>query len=201
MSRVGDNALFISALNKENMDEFRKRVVSSFNKKSHQSLPNTNESKKYDIIKAEQDVEILIKLSLTDADTKEWIRNSININEELKHLKEFDLLSELFKSLPSTEEPEDINAFISSKDSHIANFLNDVILRDFAHLSLVDAKKSLIRLKIKSLQDKIDLNKTFSKREGISNEEILTITSKVETQRKELLDFKKALTNIDESRE
>lgn len=26
MSRVGDNALFISALNKENMDEFRKRV-------------------------------------------------------------------------------------------------------------------------------------------------------------------------------
>ena len=110
-------------------------------------------------------------------------------------------LSELFKSLPSTEEPEDINAFISSKDSHIATFLNDVILRDFAHLSLVDAKKALIRLKIKSLQDKIDLNKTFSRREGISNEEILTITSKVETQRKELLDFKKALTNIDESRD
>ena len=26
MSRIGDNALFISALNKENMDEFRKRV-------------------------------------------------------------------------------------------------------------------------------------------------------------------------------
>ena len=47
------------------------------------------------------------------------------------------------------------------------------------------------------LQEKIDLNKTFSRREGISNEEILTITSKVESQRKELLDFKKALTNID----
>ena len=43
--------------------------------------------------------------------------------------------------------------------------------------------------KIKSLQDKIDLNKTFSRREGISNEEILTIPSKVETQRKELLDY------------
>ena len=182
-------------------DEFRKRVVNSFNKKSHQYLPKTNESKKGDIIKAEQDVEILIKLSLTDSETKEWIRNSININEELKHLKDFDILSELFKSLPSTEEPEDINAFISSKDSHIATFLNDVILRDFAHLSLLDAKKSLIRLKIKSLQDKIDLNKTFSRREGISNEEILTITSKVETQRKELLDFKKALTNIEESRD
>jgi GTP-binding protein HflX len=26
MSRIGDNALFISALNKENLDEFRKRV-------------------------------------------------------------------------------------------------------------------------------------------------------------------------------
>jgi len=26
MSRIGDNALFISAINKENIDEFRKRV-------------------------------------------------------------------------------------------------------------------------------------------------------------------------------
>ena len=182
-------------------DEFRKRVVNSFNKKTPQVSTTKNEPKEHDIINVEQDVEILIKLSLTDADTKEWIRNSININEELKPLKDFDLLSELFKSLPSSEEPEDINAFISSKDSHISTFLNSIILKDFAHLSLVDAKKSLIRLKIKSLQDKIDLNKTFSRKEGISNEEILTITSKVESQRKELLDFKKALTNIDESRD
>ena len=182
-------------------DEFRKRVVNSFNKKTSQVSASTNEPKEHDIINVEQDVEILIKLSLTDADTKKWIRNSININDELKSLKNFDLLSELFKSLPSSEEPEDINAFISSKDSHIATFLNDIIMKDYTHLSLVDAKKSLIRLKIKSLQEKIDLNKTFSRREGISNEEILTITSKVETQRKELLDFKKALTNIDQSRE
>ena len=178
-------------------DEFRKRVVNSFNKKTSQLSASTNEPKEHDIINVEQDVEILIKLSLTDADTKKWIRNSININDELKPLKNFDLLSELFKSLPSSEEPEDINAFISSKDSHISTFLNDIIMKDFTHLSLVDAKKSLIRLKIKSLQEKIDLNKTFSRREGISNEEILTITSKVESQRKELLDFKKALTNID----
>ena len=182
-------------------DEFRKRVVNSFNKKTPQVSTSTNEAKEHDIINVEQDVEILIKLSLTDADTKKWIRNSININDELKSLKNFDLLSELFKSLPSSEEPEDINAFISSKDSHIATFLNDIIMKDYTHLSLVDAKKSLIRLKIKSLQEKIDLNKTFSRREGISNEEILTITSKVESQRKELLDFKKALTNIDESRD
>ena len=178
-------------------DEFRKRVVNSFNKKTSQVSASTNEPKEHDIINVEQDVEILIKLSLTDADTKKWIRNSININDELKPLKNFDLLSELFKSLPSSEEPEDINAFISSKDSHISTFLNDIIMKDYTHLSLVDAKKSLIRLKIKSLQEKIDLNKTFSRREGISNEEILTITSKVESQRKELLDFKKALTNID----
>ena len=178
-------------------DEFRKRVVNSFNKKTSQVSASTNEPKEHDIINVEQDVEILIKLSLTDADTKKWIRNSININDELKPLKNFDLLSELFKSLPSSEEPEDINAFISSKDSHISTFLNDIIMKDFTHLSLVDAKKSLIRLKIKSLQEKIDLNKTFSRREGISNEEILTITSKVESQRKELLDFKKALTNIE----
>ena len=182
-------------------DEFRKRVVNSFNKKTPQVSTTKNEPKEHDIINVEQDVEILIKLSLTDADTKKWIRNSININDELKSLKNFDLLSELFKSLPSSEEPEDINAFISSKDSHIATFLNDIIMKDYTHLSLVDAKKSLIRLKIKSLQEKIDLNKTFSKREGISNEEILTITSKVESQRKELLDFKKALTNIEESRD
>ena len=182
-------------------DEFRKRVVNSFNKKTPQVSTTKNEPKEHDIINVEQDVEILIKLSLTDADTKKWIRNSININDELKSLKNFDLLSELFKSLPSSEEPEDINAFISSKDSHIATFLNDIIMKDYTHLSLVDAKKSLIRLKIKSLQEKIDLNKTFSRREGISNEEILTITSKVESQRKELLDFKKALTNIEESRE
>ena len=182
-------------------DEFRKRVVNSFNKKTSQVSTSTNEPKEHDIINVEQDVEILIKLSLTDADTKKWIRNSININDELKPLKNFDLLSELFKSLPSSEEPEDINAFISSKDSHIATFLNDIIMKDYTHLSLVDAKKSLIRLKIKSLQEKIDLNKTFSRREGISNEEILTITSKVESQRKELLDFKKALTNIDKSRD
>jgi DNA primase len=182
-------------------DEFRKRVVNSFNKKTPQVTTTKNEPKEHDIINVEQDVEILIKLSLTDADTKKWIRNSININDELKSLKNFDLLSELFKSLPSSEEPEDINAFISSKDSHIATFLNDIIMKDYTHLSLVDAKKSLIRLKIKSLQEKIDLNKTFSRREGISNEEILTITSKVESQRKELLDFKKALTNIDKSRD
>ena len=67
-------------------DEFRKRVVNSFNKKTPQVSTTKNEPKEHDIINVEQDVEILIKLSLTDADTKKWIRNSININDELKPL-------------------------------------------------------------------------------------------------------------------
>ena len=108
---------------------------------------------------------------------------------------------ELFDSLPCSENPEDINAFISSKDSNIATILNEIIMRDFAQLSVADAKKSLIRLKIRNLQEEIDFNKTKSKKSDISHDEILTLTSKVASQRKELLDFKKALSNIDETRE
>ena len=168
---------------------------------NYNKIDNSNDVEKPAAITIDQDVEILIKLALTDLDTKEWIKNSLDYKNELKILKEYQLLVELFDSLPCSENPEEINAFISSKDSNIATILNEIIMRDFAQLSVADAKKSLIRLKIRNLQEEIDFNKTKSKKSDISHDEILTLTSKVASQRKELLDFKKALSNIDETRE
>ena len=181
-------------------DEFRKRVVNSLGK-NYNKIDNSNDVEKPSATNIDQDVEILIKLALTDLDTKEWIQNSLDYKNELKILKEYQLLVELFDSLPRSDNPEEINAFISSKDSNIATILNEIIMRDFAQLSIADAKKSLIRLKIRNLQEEIDFNKTKSKKSDISHDEILTLTSKVASQRKELLDFKKALSNIDETRE
>ena len=138
--------------------------------------------------------------SLTDHDTIEWIKESLNLDNDLKDINDSHILIELFRSFPKSIRPEDVNAFISTKEPELQSLLNEIILKETMLLTLIDAKKALIRLKIKSLQNKIDLNKTFSLKEELSNEEILTITSKVETQRKELLDFKKALTNIDPRR-
>ena len=178
-------------------DEFRKRVVNTSNNKFNQRESKNNINIRSPQIQVSQDVEILIRLSLTDLDTMEWIRSTPSVHDELKTINDSDLLIELFSSMPKSNKPEDVNAFISTKKPEIQSLLNELLLKETMTLSVVDAKKALIRLKMKSLKEKIDFNKTFSMKEGLSNEEILTITSKVETHRKELLDFKKALTNID----
>ena len=48
---------------------------------------------------------------------------------------------------------------------------------------------------------KIDTNKTKVTQANLSNHEIIEITAKVESQRKELVDFKLALENIASTRE
>jgi DNA primase len=179
-------------------DEFRKRVVNTSNNKFNQGELKNNINIASPQIQISQDIEILVRLSLTDPDTMEWIRITPSFQDELKELNDSDLLTELLRSIPKSNKPEDVNAFISTKKPEIQSLLNELLLKEKMSLSIVDAKKSLIRLKMRSLKEKIDFNKTFSMKEGLSNEEILTITSKVETQRKELLDFKKALTNIDQ---
>ncbi|MDA7681256.1 DNA primase [Verrucomicrobiales bacterium] len=177
-------------------EQFRKRVASYSKNKINPNEVEIDIEKSSNQIQVGPDVEILIKLALTDLDTIEWIKGFLNLDNELKDINDSDILIELFRSLPKSIRPEDVNAFISTKEPQLQTILNEIILKETMLLTLVDAKKALIRLKMKSLQNKIDLNKTFSLKEGLSNEEILTITSKVETQRKELLDFKKALTNI-----
>ena len=181
-------------------DQFRKRVASSSKNKIKSNKVGNDIEKSSNQIQVGPDVEIIIKLALTDHDTIEWIKGSLNLDNDLKDMNDSDILIELFRSFPKSIKPEEVNAFISTKEPKLQSLLNEIILKETMLLTLVDAKKALIRLKIKSLQNKIDLNKTFSLKEGLSNEEILTITSKVETQRKELLDFKKALTNIDDRR-
>ncbi|MFL2452211.1 MAG: DNA primase [Verrucomicrobiales bacterium] len=181
-------------------DDFRKRVSNVSKNKFNQNEVKSDIIKPYNQIEVEPDVKILIKLVLTDLETIEWVKDSLNLDHELKDINNSDILIELFRTIPKSIKPEDVNAFISTKEPELQSLFNEIILKGTMPLTLVDAKKALIRLKIKSLQNKIDLNKTFSLKEGLSNEEILTITSKVETQRKELLDFKKALTNIDHRR-
>ena len=181
-------------------DDFRKRVSNVSKNKFNQNEVKSDIIKPYNQIEIEPDVKILIKLVLTDLETIEWVKDSLNLDHELKDINNSDILIELFRTIPKSIKPEDVNAFIYTKEPELQSLFNEIILKGTMPLTLVDAKKALIRLKIKSLQNKIDLNKTFSLKEGLSNEEILTITSKVETQRKELLDFKKALTNIDHRR-
>ena len=97
--------------------------------------------------------------------------------------------------------PEDINTYISTKMGEDQDLVTGILIEKTAELTFDDAQRAIIRLKIMDLQSKIDTNKTKATQANLSNHQIIEITSKVETQRKELLDFKMALQNIASTRE
>ena len=81
------------------------------------------------------------------------------------------------------------------------DLLTGILVEKTAELEFEDALRAIIRVKIKDLKSKIDTNKTKITQANLSNDQIIEITGKVETQRKELLDFKLALQNIASTRE
>ncbi len=182
-------------------EDFRKRVASSTKKewkiRSDNEGPINNQKQISD-----HNIRILIKLALTDEETQEWIRDSRNDHIPILQTNpESDTIIKIWKSPPTSVSPEDINAYIVANLPEDQDLMTGILIEKTAQLTFQDAQRAVIRLKIKDLQNKIDANKTKVTQANLSNRKIIEITAKVETQRKELVDFKIALENIASTRE
>ena len=182
-------------------EDFRKRVAASTKKKW--SVKTNNETGNPSNIKInDHNIRILMKLALTNDETQKWMKESANEHiPVLENNPESDLLIKIWKNPPTSTLTEDINAYIATQMENEQDLLIGILIEKTAELEFDDALRAIIRVKIKDLQNKIDTNKTKVTQANLSNDQIIEITGKVETQRKELLDFKLSLQNIDSTRE
>ena len=182
-------------------EDFRKRVAASTKKKW--SVKTNNETVKPSNIKInDHNIRILMKLALTNDETQKWMKESANeYIPVLENNPESDLLIKIWKNPPTSTLTEGINAYIATQMENEQDLLTGILIEKTAELEFDDALRAIIRVKIKDLQNKIDTNKTKVTQANLSNDQIIEITGKVETQRKELLDFKLSLQNIDSTRE
>ena len=182
-------------------EDFRKRVAASTKKKW--SVKTNNETGNPSNIKInDHNIRILMKLALTNDETQKWMKESANEHIPiLENNPESDLLIKIWKNPPTSTLTEDINAYIATQMENEQDLLIGILIEKTAELEFDDALRAIIRVKIKDLQNKIDTNKTKVTQANLSNDQIIEITGKVETQRKELLDFKLSLQNIASTRE
>ena len=182
-------------------EDFRKRVVASIKKEWRTKTEDKEVSTNTKTI-ADQNIRILIKLALTNEETQEWIKESANDHiPTLETNPESEILIRIWKKPPTSISPEDVNTYITTKIGEDQDLVTGILIEKTAELKFEDGQRAILRLKIKDLQSKIDANKTKVTQANLSNHQIIEITSKVENQRKELLDFKMALQNIASTRE
>lgn len=182
-------------------EDFRKRVVASIKKEWRTKTDDKEVSTNTKTI-ADQNIRILIKLALTNEETQEWIKEAANNHiPTLETNPESEILIKIWKKPPTSISPEDVNKYIATKIGEDQDLVTGILIEKTAELKFEDGQRAILRLKIKDLQSKIDANKTKITQANLSNHRIIEITSKVENQRKELLDFKMALQNIANTRE
>ena len=182
-------------------EDFRKRVAAS-TKKKWRVKTNNETGNQSNMLANDHNIRILMKLALTNDETQKWMKETADEHiPVLENNPESDTLIKIWKNPPASTLTEDVNAYISTQMENEQDLLTGILIEKTAELEFEDALRAIIRVKIKDLQNKIDTNKTKITQANLSNDQIIEITGKVETQRKELLDFKLALQNIASTRE
>ncbi len=114
----------------------------------------------------------------------------------IQEIPSADLLQEIWENPPESTQLNVVNAYLATLPNEKEHALRDVLVARFANLELADAKRALLRLRIRALELARDTTKTKAAQPNLSKSQILDLTSNVESQRKELLDLKIALKNI-----
>ncbi|MCP4847315.1 MAG: DNA primase [Verrucomicrobiaceae bacterium] len=179
--------------------DFRTRVANSVKQDQNFSSSRHSDPKDHhaQLIVEDADARILIRLALTHEDTREWMKETRQ--ESMAHIQEIpsaDLLQEIWENPPESTQLNVVNAYLATLPNEKEHALRDVLVARFANLELADAKRALLRLRIRALELARDTTKTKAAQPNLSKSQILDLTSNVESQRKELLDLKIALKNI-----
>jgi hypothetical protein len=183
--------------------DFRNRVANSAKEKQRLSTltPGGHNTNSQHFTVEDVDVRILLRLALTDENTRCWMEETRR--ESLAHIQVMpcaDLLTEIWQNPPESTKLHIVNAYLTKFSPEKENALRDVLVERFANLQLEDAQRALLRLRIKALEETRDTTKTKVAQPNLGKSQILDLTSKVESQRKELLELKIALKHIRSSR-
>lgn len=183
--------------------DFRTRVANAAGKGQH-SPENKTPSANYSdntLTVEDADTRILIRLALTHDETRRWMQE--NRQEYLPFIKDIpgaDLMLEIWDSPPESTRLNVVNAYLASLAAEKEQAIREILEDRFAEMQLEDAQRALLRLRIKAIEQERDTTKTKAAQTNLSKSQIIDLTSKVESQRKELLDLKKALKNIARNR-
>ena len=183
--------------------DFRTRVANSA-VNEQQSQENKTSSSIYseNVLTVEDaDTRILIRLALTHDETRKWMQE--NRQEYLPLIKDIpssDLMLEIWDAPPESTRLNVVNAYLASLANEKEHAIREILEDRFAEMQLEDAQRALLRLRIKAIEQERDTTKTKAAQTNLSKSQIIDLTSKVESQRKELLDLKKALKNIARNR-
>ncbi len=145
------------------------------------------------------DARILLRLALTDDDTLRWVRSATagppTVFETLPGTAG-ELLTTLWNSPPNATDPATINAYLSRLSAEHSASLGRLLNGRFAPLQHADALRALRRMQIRVLEREREATLTQLRDPSLNKSQIIELTIKSESQRKELLDLKKALKNI-----
>lgn len=181
-------------------EDFRKRVANAATEaerglrrdKSRKPAPEKKSMRIEDA-----DLRILLRLILTDHDTKRWMPSvDPEVLKTIPAIPGSRLLTEVWTQSPESVEPPEVNAFIAGLGPERQAVLTEILMSRSAPLTADDGQRALLRLRIRQLDQVRNETITQLRTPSLEKSQILDLTTKIETQRKETLELKSALKNI-----
>ena len=142
------------------------------------------------------DIVVLCKLALTDADTRAWLNSERARIDSIRQLMEVDVLVRLWGADYDASSPTAVSAFLSSLPSREESFCTELLIKKTPGSGLNDAMRSLLRLEIKEVENRMEVAKGKLRSAGLADSVMTQTINAVMLLKKELVEKQKSLRNI-----
>ena len=143
------------------------------------------------------DVIVLCKLALTDAETRAWLTAERARMASVQQLMDAQALTKLWGADYDAGNPTAVSVFLSSLPSREEAFYTELLIKKTPGSGLNDAKRSLARLEIKEIENRMEVAKGKLRSPGLADSVMAQTINSVMILKKELVEKQKQLTNSD----
>ncbi len=141
------------------------------------------------------DVIVLCKLALTDLETRAWLTAERPRMPALQQLMDAEILTKLWAADYDASNPTAVSVFLSSLPAREEAFFTDLLIRKTPGSCLEDAKRSLARLEIKEIENRMQVAKGKLRSPSLADSVMTQTINAVMLLKKELVEKQKQLTN------
>ena len=143
------------------------------------------------------DIVVLCKLALSDPETRDWLSAERARIGGVRDVLEADLLIRLWEAEYDVSTPTGVSAFLTSLQAREEAFYTELLMKKTPGTGVADARRSLRRLEIRAIQDRIELKKGNLRAPGLADSAVTQTINDIMALKKELVEKQKQLSNSD----
>ena len=147
------------------------------------------------IVVENTDIVVLCKLALTDPETRAWLTEERPRMSALGQLVEAEVFTKLWAADYDASNPTAVSVFLSSLPSREEAFFTELLIRKTPGSCLKDAKRSLARLEIREIENRMEVAKGKLRSPSLADSVMTQTINSVMLLKKELVEKQKQLTN------